>query len=37
VPNEITKEALSEFEEMKKDKEKYKRNASFGEIAEETR
>ena len=32
VPNEITKEALSEFEEMEKDKEKYKRNAKFSDI-----
>ena len=32
MPNEITKEALSEFEEMEKDKEKYKRNAKFSDI-----
>lgn len=32
VPNEVTKEALSEFEEMKKDKKKYKRNAKFSDI-----
>ncbi|MBR3675428.1 MAG: type II toxin-antitoxin system RelB/DinJ family antitoxin [Bacilli bacterium] len=32
VPNEATKEALSEFEEMKKDKKKYKRNARFSDI-----
>ena len=33
--NATTKAALAEFEEMKKNKEKYKRHASFAEILEE--
>lgn len=32
IPNETTKAALSEYEEMKKDKEKYKRNSKFADI-----
>ena len=35
TPNAATKTALAEFEEMKKDKEKYKRHSSFAEILEE--
>ena len=35
VPNKETKEALSEFDEMKKNKEKYKRYESFKDILEE--
>ena len=35
TPNATTKTALAEFEEMKKDKEKYKRHSSFAEILEE--
>lgn len=35
VPNATTKAALAEFEEMKKDKAKYKRHSSFAEILEE--
>ena len=32
IPNDETKEALSEYEEMKKDKTKYKRYSSFDEV-----
>ena len=32
IPNDETKEALSEFSEMKNNKQKYKRYSSFGEI-----
>ncbi len=32
IPNATTKAALSEYDEMKKDKEKYKRYSSFGDI-----
>lgn len=35
VPNETTKEALSEFEEMKKDKEKYKRYSKLENVLED--
>ena len=35
VPNATTKTALAEFEGMKKNKEKYKRHASFAEILKE--
>ena len=35
IPNATTKAALAEFEEMKKDKAKYKRHSSFAEILEE--
>lgn len=35
VPNATTKAALAEYEEMKKDKNKYKRHSSFTEILEE--
>ena len=35
IPNAATKAALAEFEEMKKDKAKYKRHSSFAEILEE--
>ena len=35
VPNATTKAALAEFEEMKKDKAKYKRHSSFAEVLEE--
>lgn len=32
IPNDETEEALNEYPEMKKDKEKYKRHSSFEEI-----
>ena len=32
IPNDETKEALSERDEMKKNKEKYKRYSSFSEV-----
>ena len=35
VPNETTRKALAEYENMKKDRKKYKRNQSFEEIEEE--
>ena len=35
VPNKKTREALAEFGEMKKNKEKYKRHSSFSEILDE--
>lgn len=35
VPNKETREALAELEEMKNDKEKYKRYSSFKDILEE--
>ena len=35
TPNQETKEALNEFDEMKRNKEKYKRYESFKEILEE--
>ena len=35
VPNATTRAALSELDEMKKDKAKYKRHSSFAEILEE--
>ena len=35
VPNKETQEALSEFEEMKNNKDKYKRYDSFKDILEE--
>jgi DNA-damage-inducible protein J len=35
VPNATTKAALAEFEEMKTDKEKYKRHSSFADTLEE--
>ena len=35
VPNKTTMEALNEFKEMKKNKEKYKRNNSIDEIIDE--
>ena len=35
VPNQTTKEALAEYENMKKDKKKYKRHSSFKDILEE--
>lgn len=35
VPNATTKAALAEFEEMKKDKSKYKRHSSFADVLEE--
>ena len=35
IPNETTKAALAEKEEMKKNKEKYKRNDSFGDVLKE--
>ena len=35
IPNKVTKEALDEFDEMKKDKSKYKRYNSFKDISEE--
>ena len=35
IPNETTKEALSEFEEMKKNKEKYKRYPKLENILED--
>ena len=35
IPNKTTREALSEYEEMKKNKQKYKRHSSFAEIMEE--
>ena len=35
VPNKETREALAELEEMKSDKEKYKRYSSFKDILEE--
>ncbi len=36
VPNADTRAALMEYEQMKKDKEKYKRYSSFDEISEES-
>ncbi len=35
IPNQITKAALDEYEEMKQNKDKYKRYNSFKEILEE--
>ena len=35
VPNKTTREALSEHEDMKKNKQKYKRHSSFAELMEE--
>lgn len=35
IPNETTVEALNEFDEMKKDKSKYKRYNSFSDITKE--
>ena len=35
VPNETTRKALAEYENMKKDRRKYKRNSSFKDILEE--
>ena len=35
IPNMETKQALNEFDEMKKNKEKYKRYESFKDILEE--
>lgn len=35
VPNQTTKEALAEYEQMKKDRNKYKRKKSFKDILEE--
>ena len=35
MPNKETREALAELEEMKNDKEKYKRYSSFKDILEE--
>ena len=35
VPNEATRQAFAELEEMKKDKKKYPRHSSFAEILEE--
>lgn len=35
IPNEDTKAALAEYDEMKKDKKKYKRHSSFSEILED--
>ena len=35
VPNATTKAALAEFEDMKKDKDKYKRHSSIAEVLEE--
>ena len=35
IPNKETKEALAEFEEMKKNKEKYKRYSNFKDLLEE--
>ena len=35
IPNETTKAALSEYEEMKKDKEKYKRYSKLENILED--
>ena len=35
VPNATTRAALGELEEMRKDKEKYKRYSSFGNVLEE--
>ena len=35
IPNKVTKAALDEYEEMKHNKEKYKRHNSFKDILEE--
>lgn len=35
TPNAVTKEALSEYDEMKTDKEKYKRYDSFDALVDE--
>ncbi len=35
IPNKTTKEALSEYSEMKKNKEKYKRYSKFADILKE--
>ena len=35
VPNQTTKAALAEYDQMKKDRKKYKRNKSFKDILEE--
>lgn len=35
IPNKETKEALNEYPEMKKNKEKYKRYSSFDDITKE--
>ena len=35
IPNEETKAALAEYDEMKKDKKKYKRYSSFSDMLKE--
>ena len=35
IPNKVTEAALDEYEEMKQNKDKYKRNNSFKDILEE--